>query len=48
LIQCPSYYGNGESFVFTFDEDGPKKYAWSGENEFWLYSNNCLAFGGGG
>lgn len=42
------YYGNGENFVFTIAPT-PKVYKWTGENDFFVVSNQRnFAIGGGG
>lgn len=48
LEDLPSYYGNGESFVFSL-VPSPAVYKWTGENELFVISNcRNIAFGGGG
>ncbi|CAM9266743.1 unnamed protein product, partial [Phaeothamnion confervicola] len=43
-----NYYGTGESFVFSFHPSFAA-YRWTGENPFFVLSNEaCLAMGGGG
>jgi hypothetical protein len=43
-----TYYGNGESFVFSVAPN-PEVYRWTKENNFFLISNSqSLAMGGGG
>mmetsp|Transcript_37893 Transcript_37893/g.38579 ORF Transcript_37893/g.38579 Transcript_37893/m.38579 type:complete len:787 (-) Transcript_37893:26-2386(-) len=42
------YYGNGEDFVYSLTPK-PDKFKWTGENDFFVISNNHqLAMGGGG
>jgi hypothetical protein len=48
LEDMPSYYGNGESFMFSLVPT-PAVYKWTGENELFVLSNcRNIAFGGGG
>ena len=43
-----SYYGNGESFVFSVLPQ-PRLYKWTGKNDLFVYSNTTtLSMGGGG
>lgn len=47
LENRPSYYGNGESFVFSV-APVVEAFKWTSENYFFMLSNNhCLAMGGG-
>jgi len=48
LRNCSSYYGNGESFVFSLTPN-KETYKWTGRNDFFVMSNiHHLAMGGGG
>jgi hypothetical protein len=48
LQQSGTYYGNGESFVFSVLPE-PRQYHWTKKNELFISSNShVFAMGGGG